>query len=855
MKFKKLFSHSHAHIDSHDAKIAAQKFDAHEFQVLKKTWEDLAERNNNKGIDKETFLQYFPLNGLLGERLFAQFDKKHNNCIDFDEFITGLSLVCRGTMDEKIHFLFNMYDVADDKTVSKQELATLLNQIPKEALHQDFLNLSSVVPPQHPQLHHTASTNSFSNLHETLSDSDKSSISDPFIDASQLSDWDNHYADFSAEVDMYTNHDLVENCFNTCDINNEGRLSFEAFKMWVERNPYVLRYIESILPYTNPKESQPHQKKEEVLPHLKRNSSKSHLHERRASLTNSTKLTVSIDQPFSLNGITTPRNLAGLATPHTGPLSRNLSFSSIQSSLPSNIARATSQADSVLESEEQAKLYLIYALESTQNHEFRTAITKLIEQYMPEQAELLLNSPNKQQKDKAIKKGYLYKRGKSLFHLQQKRFYILSGNCLYYYLHQSDLKLKGVCFLTGSIVQKHKDIEMEMKGFYGFEILQQINLIHPDDNHHHHRHEKRVFFCRSIEEREEWITNLQHAAQVIPVEDDYVIGKELGRGRFSVVCECVHKVTGRHSAVKIINKSQIEPEEKTLLRTEIAVLKLVDHPNIIKLEGIYESQTHIYIVMEKLNGGELFERIVGRPRFSEHEAAKLMKPLLESVAYLHDLGIVHRDLKPENILCGEDLEDLKIADFGLSKMILPKEKMDTACGTLSYVAPEVLTLQGYGKEADLWSIGVILFLLLCGKLPFDGEDHNEIIRSTIQGDLKVNTNIWNKLSDDAKNLITLLLSKNPKDRITARDCLKHQFIINNCTPRMSKRNSIVTPVNPSGSGQFHFIPPISPMSSSTSSFVPPPLIHSNSTSNPYVFSISENNSNNPSPPSENLIEG
>jgi serine/threonine protein kinase len=204
-----------------------------------------------------------------------------------------------------------------------------------------------------------------------------------------------------------------------------------------------------------------------------------------------------------------------------------------------------------------------------------------------------------------------------------------------------------------------------------------------------------------------------------------------------------------------------------------------------------------------LIGGELFERIVGRPRFSELEAAKLLRPLLEAVAYLHDLGIVHRDLKPENILCGEELEDLKIADFGLSKMILPKETMDSACGTLSYVAPEVLTMQGYGKEADLWSVGVILFLLLCGKLPFDGEDHNEIIRSTIQADLKVNPTVWNKLTEDARSLITSLLNKNPKyaivmsvvstipdcplsfsfafvirERITARDSLKHPFILN-----------------------------------------------------------------------------
>jgi calcium/calmodulin-dependent protein kinase I len=188
-----------------------------------------------------------------------------------------------------------------------------------------------------------------------------------------------------------------------------------------------------------------------------------------------------------------------------------------------------------------------------------------------------------------------------------------------------------------------------------------------------------------------------------------------------------------------------------------------------------------------LKGGELFERIVGRPRFTEEEAARLLRPLLESVAYLHDLGIVHRDLKPENILCGEELEDLKIADFGLSKMVLPKERMDSACGTLSYVAPEVLTMTGYGKEADLWSVGVIMFLLLCGKLPFDGGDQNEIIRNTIQAEFKVNQGVWGKLSVHAQGLIKALLHKDPTERITARDTLKHPFFNSYL---ISRRNSI-----------------------------------------------------------------
>jgi serine/threonine protein kinase len=130
----------------------------------------------------------------------------------------------------------------------------------------------------------------------------------------------------------------------------------------------------------------------------------------------------------------------------------------------------------------------------------------------------------------------------------------------------------------------------------------------------------------------------------------------------------------------------------------------------------------------------------------------------------------------ENILCGEELDDIKIADFGLSKMILPTEMMDSACGTLSYVAPEVLTMQGYGMEADLWSVGVIMFLFLCGKLPFNGDDHEEIIRCTIAADIKVEPKFWATLSDESKDLITSLLQKCPKDRITARRALKHPFL-------------------------------------------------------------------------------
>mmetsp|Transcript_6567 Transcript_6567/g.6865 ORF Transcript_6567/g.6865 Transcript_6567/m.6865 type:complete len:314 (-) Transcript_6567:432-1373(-) len=256
----------------------------------------------------------------------------------------------------------------------------------------------------------------------------------------------------------------------------------------------------------------------------------------------------------------------------------------------------------------------------------------------------------------------------------------------------------------------------------------------------------------------------------------YKLGDVLGEGAFSVVKKGTNRKTGAEVAVKCIDRNGLPEEDEASLRQEVEILRSLDHPNIVKLLDFFEEDKFFYVVLEFLPGGELFERIVGRPKFSEEEAAKLIRPLLESVAYLHDLGIVHRDIKPENILCGENLEDIKIADFGLSKMLLPKERMDTACGTLSYVAPEVLTMTGYGQEADLWSVGVILFLVLCGKLPFDGATHDDIIRNTVQGEFKVSPTIWNKISPEAQSLIKALLQKNPKDRISARAALKHPFL-------------------------------------------------------------------------------
>lgn len=755
-----------------ESRLAANKFDKDELFILHATWTDLAERNQGRGIDRDTFLQYFPLSGLLGDRLFCQFDVKGNGLIDFDEFVTALAVCSRGTFDEKIHFIFNMYDTSHDNTVSKEELTTLLNHVPKSVLGINRMTRAASTILRDPN---KSSESDSDSVRSGSSDKDSTRTPTKTESTVDLSLAIPDYVDEIDEIDAYTNHPLVDQAFEECDLNHEGRLRYEEFKMWVERTPAIITYFESILPFVGNKQEKLTNSQKGALPIAKTRSMNRLVQDGKQSPRQA---------PSSIN----PRRAAStesLLSLAKGPLPsapvppRRMSSFQIGVNATTVVDLSDPMANDIDVAEDYCRQLINQALELTQNESLRLSLQQLLDREYGGTIDLPRLTTDDIYRDVVSKEGYLWKRGGKL-HLWSKRWYLLSGNCIYYYAHQKDVRPRGVIFVTGCIVEKIRDEASQLKGYYGLE------LVHQDlSNDEHYKHETRTLFCRSEAERESWVTALQHSAQVIPIEEEYVIGKELGRGRFSTVCDCVHKVTGARYAVKIIEKSSIEPEEKALLRTEIAVLKLVNHPNIIKLQGVFESRSRLYIVMEKLVGGELFERIVGRPRFSEEEAAKLIRPLLESVAYLHDLGIVHRDIKPENVLVGDNLDDIKIADFGLSKMLLPKERMDTACGTLSYVAPEVLTMQGYGQEADMWSVGVIMFLVLCGKLPFDGQTHDDIIRNTIQAELKVNPAVWGRLSPDCQSLIKALLHKNPKERISGRAALRHPFILAHNPRRLS----------------------------------------------------------------------
>lgn len=263
------------------------------------------------------------------------------------------------------------------------------------------------------------------------------------------------------------------------------------------------------------------------------------------------------------------------------------------------------------------------------------------------------------------------------------------------------------------------------------------------------------------------------------IRDHYRIGKVLGSGAFGEVRLCLHKDTQSQRAVKVLRKNLLDEKEMDMLKNEIAILKDMDHPNIVKMYEFLEDEKRIYIVTEICKGGELFDEILNRSKFDEKDGAIVMKQLLSAINYCHKKNIVHRDLKPENMLLEQDkdLEKLKIVDFGTSLTFDPDRALDEKLGTAYYIAPEVIK-KSYNEKCDLWSCGVIMYILLSGEPPFNDPkaDNEAIMKKVEKGKYDLTKGIWKTVSKEAKDLIKKLLTYKPEDRISAEDALQHPWI-------------------------------------------------------------------------------
>ena len=695
-------------------------------KYLKEVYKDLASRKDEtkkNGIAKQTFLDYIKLPIFISEKVFNAFDLDHDSFLNPKEFIKGMKHLYNGNFEESIETVFSLLDFNSDKIIEKEDVKLLLSYLPLK--------------------------------------SDKSKI------------------EYKYQMESLNEIDEIA----STTFNNKNKLTFEEFKSIIENKKsdvflQILCFLYQKKPFT--------EENINVLKTSKKNLPLELMTPEPNTLINGKD---SIEKKFLIS----PKKSTCLS-----PVS-NIIKNKLQTKFelnPNNEKSApTGFSDMVrFHNEVLIKKGQHYDENSNINDILKDGETgyqsptnilrgrkkkipefnlesKLVEMSINDKKlnENNKNNENKKEEDeknKILYEDYIYKFSDNV---KLKKFYlVLIGQDIFYYKNEQKTELFGMHNLSGCFVKDNGTKVYNGKTFYSFSI------VFPSRS--------RNFFCISKQTCENFIFNLKKSFGYLNFFDYYEMLDDLGEGIFGVVKLGIYKKTKEKVAIKIIKKEKAKQNDIELVRTEIDIMKLCHHPNIVKLLDHFENAEYIFIVMEYIPGGDLGEYMKkNKYNFSEKQASIFIKQIALGLNYLHQFGIIHRDLKPENIMLTEKSENgkVKIMDFGLSKILGNHEKSVDGFGTLTFVAPEVLVRTPYNKEIDIWSLGVILYLMLSGLLPFDDENDNEevIAKLIVYSEVKFPNKNFAKYSSNVKDLIKRCLTKDPEQRIKIDEILKHEWIV------------------------------------------------------------------------------
>ena len=363
-----------------------------------------------------------------------------------------------------------------------------------------------------------------------------------------------------------------------------------------------------------------------------------------------------------------------------------------------------------------------------------------------------------------IKKGYFYKLSSN--GNIKKILVKLINNHLFYFKDEESGHCGMDCLIRVFIKESYPR-EIDGKYYYCFILI--------------FKKKEKEFYIEKEEDYKSWLHSFKKILHSEDINDLYDIQNKIGEGRFAHVFRGVHKQSQRIVAVKILEKENLSSQEMDMIQNEIEILKICQHPNILKLYDVIENHEKLYIITELIEGPELYTYLE-KENFDIDEITvnNIIKKLTSALFYLNIFGIVHRDIKPENILLSNNslIYNIKLIDFGLGIILGPNEKSEQPFGTISYVAPEVLSGDKYDKSVDIWCIGILSYLMLVGKLPYDDPDdnENEIARQTINDPPPFIEDKWNIISDEAKDFVKRCLEKDPKKRINIKEMLKHKWL-------------------------------------------------------------------------------
>ena len=765
-------------VDSLTNKLKIEDKDAF-YLYLKEVWIDLysrvKENKNDKndginlaGVTKLIFDKYFILPGIIGDRFFKVLDQKNTSVLSANDFIKGMTTLYCGGYEETVKFIFNFYDMDSDGIIDKEDIRVVLSYI-------------------------------------TLADS-------PDVKSTGLNI--TYQKRVTSQEEIYS---ILQKCFENIPNNKMDFITFKNTIENVNSDIYLMIYLfllenkpftkENIKSYKSKlkkpedKDKDKEKSKKEVKfimsPSKNSNFSPYKAFARAKGKRKTTIVQKEIDFTQllkSTNTDETENKIVPSEFKRKGKKRRTVQYEkntmSLQEIQEEEIKKKNIKQERLKDLVKKKKKKDEKDDITDEQMQIKPAFKQKIKKKStskskPKKNNLLNEKPSlhfgddseesdddsdsadeeEEEEDEDILKyeGTLYKLvdGK-----MRDLYFKLIHKDLYFYKNKGDAEHKGMHNLNGLFLQKEESVEYEGETYYSFSV------IYPSKT--------RVYYCKDKKEYDGWIEKLKIATGYTNLLEIYDVKNKLGSGKFGLVKLGIHKKTGQKVAIKIMKKSSMDSSDLELVRTEIEILKICQHPNIIRLYNVFENADYLYIIMEYCYGGDLFSYLENRHfRVSEKRASNIIHQMATAVYYMHSYGVVHRDLKPENVLMTSTDEDseIRILDFGLSKILGPYEKCDEPYGTLTYCAPEIIVDEPYSKPVDLWSLGVMTYLMVSGKLPFNAEDENEIARQVVYDEPNYTRNpVWKTISPECLDFIQKLLVKDQNKRMTIKGVLEHKWI-------------------------------------------------------------------------------
>ena len=696
---------------------------------LKEIWIDLISRitknendkiNNKKrqdliGLTKLIFTKYYSLPGIIGDRLFRVFDSNANDVLEFSEFKTGMNILFSGDYEKTLRFIFDFYDFDGDGKISKEDIRLVLSYV-------TYSNETEIEKSQNISINESKNERIKKKLYESSVKNQNQLV------------------------------DILEKCFE-----NEGDLiDFISFTKIIENinsDIYFMIYIFLL-------QKRPFSFKSlQLYPNLSINVPSSF-----------SEINLDLKGGNRFDSLSTKNNTVCIS-----PFNRNRNFVNYSRSIANkNISFSIKEYEQF-----KSRIFKENSINTSQdlfngddtNFDktfFEVKLSKdLIDEidnakYVEEDDENKNEEKNEfDESEDNDYEGYIYKfnNGKMI-----KIWFKLFYKDLFYYKKKDDIRHRGMHNLSGLFFKEEPTKIINSIPYYSFSIL--------------FPNKTRTYFCDNNSEYEHWAKSLKIATNYSNILEIYKISEVLGSGSFSLVKMAINQVTKQKVAVKIMDKKMMSSTRLESARTEIEIMKICQHPNIIHYIDSYENEDFIYIFMEYCEGGTFFEFLKKRNFILKEElAVSIVHKMCMAVYYFHSYGITHRDLKPENILMTseDDNADIRILDFGLGKIIGPNEKCSEPYGTIIYCAPEIILDYPYTKNVDSWSLGVITYIMLYGRLPFWDKDRSKLSLKVTKANPVYKPYGNMHISDEAKNFIQNLLIKDQYKRMSIKQALEHKW--------------------------------------------------------------------------------